>query len=301
MSFDWNRKLLKYSLCGALKPDRFTPLVQGLSKAALDTRKGGRNDRHNVHVMMQYAVAVGFALNLDRVEAVLELGTGYSSLLWGTLKQDGTRVWSVDGKPLANYDIREPLEAVANKVDFVNGATLTNDHYRAFYDGQSKARFLGCPAAAIREHLDTFITAQPGPYAETLALPGDPHQLRKAVLERLFEGDSLRCLSQVLPEDCEADARFCSSAGPTALDHVLSQAKAFDAVFYDCGEFSTMVEWELTNHLIRPGGLAVFHDVYFPKSVKTFLICAALCASQEWDVLYRDATTPQGLFIARKK
>lgn len=302
MSFDWNRKLLKYHAVSALRPDANTALLQGLAKAALDTRAGRANDRHNIPVFLQYATGVNFALNLDRADTVLELGTGYSSLLWGTLAPEGTRVFSVDGKPVDAYDIREPLRAVARRVRFITGPTLTREQYRAFYDGQTRADFLGLPVAALRGHLGPFVRpVERGAYAAALGLPADPGALAPAVDARLFEDGGLRCLSRVLPERWEADAGFCAAQGPTALDRVLAEADTFDAVFYDCGEFSTMPEWTLTSGRIRPGGLAIFHDVHFPKSVKTFLLCAMLAASPDWDVLYHDTTTPQGLLVARRR
>jgi len=301
MSFNWNRKLLKYHAVSALRPDRNTALLQGLAKTALDTRAGRANDRYNVPIFLQYAVGVNFALNLDRLGTVLELGSGYSSLLWGTLAPEGTRIFSVDGKPVDAYDIREPLRAVAHRVRFVTGPTLTSEQYLACYDGQTRADFLGLPVAALREHLGPFVRpAERSPYAAALGLPADPGALAQAVEERLFEDGGLRCLSRLLPQHWEADARFCAPQGPTALDRVLAEADTFDAVFYDCGEFSTLAEWTLTSGRIRPGGLAIFHDVHFPKSVKSFLLCALLAASPDWDVLYHDTTTPQGLLVARR-
>ena len=270
MSFNWNRKLLKYHAISALRPDANTALLQGLAKTAMDARAGRASDHYNVQVFLQYAVGVNFALNLDRVGTVLELGSGYSSLLWGTLAPEGTRIFSVDGKPVDAYDIREPLRTVAHRVRFITGPTLTREQYRAFYDGQTRAEFLGLPVAALREHLGPFVRpAQRSPYAAALDLPADPGALAPAMDARLFEGGGLRCLSRLLPQPWEADARFCAPQGPTALDGVLAEADTFDAVFYDCGEFSTLPEWTLTSGRIRPGGLAIFHDVHFPKSVKT--------------------------------
>jgi hypothetical protein len=302
MSFNWNRKLLKYHAASALRPDANTALLQGLAKAALDTRAGRANDRHNVPVFLQYAVGVNFALNLNRLETVLELGSGYSSLLWGTLAPEGTRIFSVDGKPVDAYDIREPLLAVAHRVRFVTGPTLTREQYRAFYDSRTRTEFLGLPVAALRAHLGPFVRPQGRSfYAATLGLPEEPGALARAVDGQLFRGDGLRCLSTLLPERWKADEEFCAAQGPTALDGVLAEADSFDAVFYDCGEFSTLPEWTLTSQRIRPGGLAILHDVHFPKSVKSFLLCAMLAASPEWDVLYHDTTTPQGLCIARRR
>jgi predicted O-methyltransferase YrrM len=251
-------------------------------------------------------VAVNFALNLAPLRAVLELGTGYSTLLWGTFAPQDVRVFSVDGKPIEHYDIHEPLAAMRGRVDFVNRPTITREQYQAFYDGAAKTAFLGADAAVLREHARAFAQPTALGYARTLNLDPDqdPKAFRDQALDAVFRNGAVQCLSTLLPAHCAKDLEYCqdpaTDTAPTALDQVLDQAPALDAVFFDCGEFSTMVEWELLQPRIRPGGLAMFHDVHFPKSVKSFLICAALSADPQWEILYTDRTTPQGLLVARR-
>lgn len=300
MSFDWNRKILHFDLASTLAPDQWTPLLHGLKKMARDARAGRANDLNNVPLFFQYAVAVNFALNLENPRAVLELGTGYSSLLWGTLAPEGLAVYSVDGKPMGAYDISVPLAAVADRVRFVNGSTLTREQLLAVYDGRTKDALFGCPAETLRAEVGAFIRRADTGYADLLGLGGTDADFARGALDLLFDGDGVRCLSTVLPDKFEADARYCLPQGPTALDRVLEREPEFDAVFFDCGEFSTMAEWNLLHERIRPGGLAMFHDVFFPKSIKSFLLCAVLCASPDWEILYVDRTTPQGLVVARR-
>ena len=82
--------------------------------------------------------------------------------------------------------------------------------------------------------------------------------------------------------------------------HDVFPLEDWDLIFFDSGEVSTMPEWEITRDQINAGTLVAFHDIYFPKSMKSFLPCASLILDPRWEVLYVDNSTIQGLLVARK-
>lgn len=298
--FRWHRKLVKYDLLSRFKPDAHSRLVDVLRRSALDQRQNPAKNRHNLDLFFLYAHAANCAANLPRLERTLELGTGYSSVLLHRVRRPETRMFSIDGRPIDDYDIATPLLALRDEVDFINGFTITRAQMDGFYDGESRALFLDTPAATLREHLPAFIVPHGGPYAQALGLRPEAPDFVERCLGLLFEGDKVRCLKSLLPKIYEREAAFTQPEGASAMEGLLAEVEFFDYIFFDCGEFSSLVEWTLLKDRIRPGGLAVLHDIYFPKSTKNFLLAAAIAASEDWTVLHQDRTTPQGLLIAQK-
>jgi len=82
--------------------------------------------------------------------------------------------------------------------------------------------------------------------------------------------------------------------------HELMENEDIDAVFLDSGEFSSLPEWEIVSESIRPGGYVILHDIFFPKSFKNWLVCGSIVVRKDYQVLYIDDSTPQGLMIAQK-
>jgi len=72
----------------------------------------------------------------------------------------------------------------------------------------------------------------------------------------------------------------------------------FDAIFFDCGEISSVGEWAKLSDKIPKGGFALFHDIFHPKSIKNFLICVYLDLSEDWEIIYLDNISPQGGLVA---
>jgi hypothetical protein len=52
---------------------------------------------------------------------------------------------------------------------------------------------------------------------------------------------------------------------------------------------------------IEVSGYAIFHDIYYPKSIKNFLVCCMVELSDDWEFVYTDTITPQGGAVAVKK
>ncbi len=307
----WQRKMLRQSLASTLSSNADDALLQVQRKLALDARRNPGKDGFGPRVFAQYMVAAQFAASLSgptkEPVRVLELGRGYSTVALAWSLPTHVALISVDAKPVSAYDIRVPLERLAGRVRFEDGFTITAAQMGEFYGQGPAATFLGLPAAELRRTMPDFLAPAGGPYAQALDLEGlEGPALEQACLERIFGpdadgNDAVRGLDELLPEIHAGQARFAAPSPPSVLDRLLDESDVLDAVFFDCGEFSSMPEWTVLAGHIRPGGLAVFHDIYFPKSVKNFLVCAAVAASPDWEVLYRDRTTPQGLLVARRR
>ena len=72
-----------------------------------------------------------------------------------------------------------------------------------------------------------------------------------------------------------------------------------DAIFFDCEEESSVggyLMWET----IRISVFALLHDIYYPKSIKNFLVATYIDISPNCSILYRDSHSIQGALIVQR-
>jgi hypothetical protein len=74
----------------------------------------------------------------------------------------------------------------------------------------------------------------------------------------------------------------------------------YDIIFFDCGEYSSLAEWFILENQIRIGGFVLLHDIYYPKSVKNFIVATLISVSSKWEILYIDNYSKQGGLVARR-
>tara|TARA_B100001964_G_scaffold194883_1_gene218677 strand:- start:342 stop:698 length:357 start_codon:yes stop_codon:yes gene_type:complete len=84
------------------------------------------------------------------------------------------------------------------------------------------------------------------------------------------------------------------------VDKILENNIEYDFIFFDCGEFSSQVEWVLLENQIKIGGYSILHDIYFPKSIKNFLVASFINISKDREVDYKDSSTTQGMLVAKE-
>ncbi len=85
------------------------------------------------------------------------------------------------------------------------------------------------------------------------------------------------------------------------LKKLIARGDKWDMVFFDSGELASLIEWGKLKDRIAIGGIAAFHDIFFPKSFKNFIVCASIVADPSWKVLFVDDSTMQGLMIAQRQ
>jgi hypothetical protein len=84
--------------------------------------------------------------------------------------------------------------------------------------------------------------------------------------------------------------------------HELQREKRnFDFIFFDCGEYSSLAEWFLLENRIKPGGHVILHDIFYPKSIKNFVVAALISSSTKWEIVYLDHISEQGGLVARRR
>lgn len=247
---------------------------------------------------------------MDRLDRVLELGSGYSTVLLGLLaKHRKCAAYSVDlnFNTVITATIGTEFETIVkDNVRLMQGATISSNEFNAFFNGVPKTHLGGISAGCVHHHFGEFVRKlidlrKWDKLSEKLGRMPDQDTLEKLFFTDagiVFPRNILDIYRNQGDEFDVYDPQKPEIKG--VLDCLLADNPKFDVIFFDCGEFSSHPEWEKLNGCVRPGGLAVFHDIYFPKSFKNFLLCAAVLGSADWKVEYIDESTPQGMMIARK-
>jgi predicted O-methyltransferase YrrM len=262
-------------------------------------------------VFGQYVEILRYSSQLECCENVLEIGAGFSTVVLSYLKTlKDCRVISIDMNPdnLISKLESSPRQQqqVESSVEFIKGTTCTSSALRKLYENFVLENIGEIDAASVISGLQTFVengldSRREGKVAETLGL--STYSLQE-LTQSILKDNAIRLPRTLVdsyrnPND-EIDYLEQGLDGEYVGDELIAEGRKYDLVFFDGGEFATLLDWELLSSSIRKGGLAAFHDVYFPKSMKSWLVCAAITADPSWSVLYRDKTTPQGLLIARK-
>jgi predicted O-methyltransferase YrrM len=243
---------------------------------------------------------------------ILEIGTGLSTAVWARFAQrTGAKVCNVDmdfGSMKSFFNDTNHETLVRENVELVEGATITPDEVIDFYTNSPRETFGGVEVSAFADNLDLFknLNHTTQECQEVSALT----PLRKwSVRDLVISGSSLvfpRKLLDIFSSGKSFDNEVAllknleSSGEAGVLDNLIARGDRWDLVFFDCGELSSMIEWLKVKDRIIVGGLAAFHDIFFPKSFKNFIVCASVLADPDWKVVFIDETTKQGLMIAHK-
>lgn len=115
------------------------------------------------------------------------------------------------------------------------------------------------------------------------------------------DGEALRALimcHHAYTEDLKFYKSKSYESGFGYCHQLVNQSYKADAIFFDCGEISSVAEWVILSSTINVGGYALLHDIYYPKSIKNFLVATYIELSEDWSILYRDAISAQGGMVA---
>ena len=244
---------------------------------------------------------------------ILEIGAGVSSALWSRFGEaTGASICIVDAdfEIMNSYLDEESLNSLkSSNFELIRGTTITADELVDFYRANGIQAVGGVNVADFAAILDYFKNAN-CPKARwqqiTVLAPG-----RKWSIPDLFiDGESLRFqrdMIDIFSKDNSFDAEVTKLRSAEArgegcvMSKLLDNDKAWDMVFFDSGELASLIEWEKLKERIAIGGIAAFHDIFFPKSFKNFIVCASIVADPSWKVVFIDDSTMQGLMIAQRQ
>lgn len=231
-------------------------------------------------------------LRQNRFEGeLLELGGGYSTVLFKTMfASNQAKITSVDLNPTKYNRI---LNSVKNTQGFL-----------ASINSIKKPTVSLSEAIAGLESLRVQLKEVPCEELRRVLANYVPDQLEEIVACIVAsDGLPMRELFSA-HHGYEEDLHFYESnnylEGKGYCSELRETGVELDAVFFDCGEVSSVGEWSLLSDQIRVGGYALFHDIFYPKSIKNFLVVALVELSSDWEVLYIDKLSRQGGMVARR-
>ena len=205
-------------------------------------------------------------------------------------------------KAFNQNQINKAMTVLFDNVDFVRGASVSCDELTSYFDGNI-SRIGNVNIKDVIDNVDSFIDLEmdnrkEGKVKEAL---GIANLNSESLKEKLLNNEKFaKELIQIYRTDAD-EFNYCSNnSGNIGVLSDLFDGESVDAVFLDSGEFVSLVEWEIVAKKLRKGGYVFLHDIYFPKSFKNWLVCASIAADPEWEILYQDKSTPQGMMLAKK-
>lgn len=262
-------------------------------------------DDRERHVFEEYLRSFSWIAYTDDIESIVEIGAGHSTLIFSQLaKTRKLKVQSIDLNPesmLGKLRDEELVCTVTSNVEFVRQASISAGEFFSYYEsdlnsigGVNYAEVLIC----VDNFIDLVMDARRAPKVKkALSIAALDQQTLKNSLLNYSRLPDVLIDSYRYPGD-EFDFFKSRNNEPGVLAELVTQS--VDAIFLDSGEFASLVEWEIVSQQLRVGGYVFLHDIYFPKSFKNWLVCASIVASDDWEVLYQDTSTPQGMMLARK-
>ncbi|MFC1833543.1 hypothetical protein ACFL2Q_02260 [Thermodesulfobacteriota bacterium] len=237
---------------------------------------------------------------------ILEMGAGLSTGLWaGYARLTNAEITSVevDFGPMRSYVSGTRLEELVDcHVDLREDVTITASQLISYYE-EPRRTVGGISVSEFSHSIDRFVREHPR-WEQVAQIAR--HNARSAARLIVHEDGSLRFPIPLLniygnPYTHAAFIENRATDGTAGMvEQLVREGRKWDLVFFDSGELSCMVEWELLKDRIQVGGLAAFHDIYFPKSIKAFVVCASLLNDPHWKPVFLDESTPQGLFVAQR-
>lgn len=236
---------------------------------------------------------------------VLELGSGFSTALLAKMAEQAHQT---DGRDvqITSIDIRfDTLDAIPtmaghDHIKCLCGTTVTANEMRSFYDAATGATLMNKVIDQLI-HESSFARTivddrKLGYFQKKYDLPDVVSVQKRMCAQNGFYREILDYYSNFGSLSRELDL---VEDYPLVLTEEIINTK-WDVIYFDSGELSTNVEFKKLCHSFSSNSLIAFHDVWFPKSFKSWLPATAIMKDPGWLPVYNDETTSQGMFMAAR-
>jgi hypothetical protein len=242
-------------------------------------------------------------------KSILELGAGLTTGLFTKYARNtGAHFQSIDSNfsSMLSYIAETDLEPLVTRhLERHEGFTITAERLKLFYKEPRDA--IGkVPLNRFVHFLDKFSRPHVRWKAIEKMYRGSKKLVRKILLDKhgrlLYPTNILNLFSRSMRYEKEISLLESHDTGISSdiIVKLIDDGNTWDFVLFDSGELSSIIEWELLKDHIKIGGFAAFHDIYFPKSIKNFVVCASILGDPNWKPIYIDDTTAQGGFVAQR-
>lgn len=269
----------------------------------------GHRDKQVIRQCIQNFSTVISIVRLNGLKArILETGAGLSTVIFSKLLSfPDEQIKTIDAFALDAIQINSRGTSVHFKVSDLNncevikGITIDEKELINFYDS-SKSTIISLPIEKVLSHLDLFLN---------LSMDDRKYQKICHILNSVcVTSDVLRNYflingflnSELIKSYRTSEDEFHflkNSNEKPVLRKLLCNYKP-NIIYLDSGEYSSNIEFNIIDELSENGTLLIVQDIFFPKSIKSFLIASAIMASERWKVLWIDRTTPQGIMVCQK-
>jgi predicted O-methyltransferase YrrM len=234
---------------------------------------------------------------------ILEIGSGFSTVLLSILSEEKeVKIKSIDFsfKHFEKFYKHKEYKNLIDNIELIEGVSVSALETETFYRDFQRSEFQGIKLKDIIS--DSFF------------------------IKNLIDGRKLEYLTNKFDLNGLSDVKSNLSSDTEFFKHILDYysnfgsfekelntlsnskmvidnnflANSFDVIFFDSGELSSNVEFFKLNKCLKKGGLACFHDIYFPKSFKNWLPATLCQKNNDWKEIYIDQTTAQGMYIVQK-
>ncbi len=222
----------------------------------------------------------------------LELGGGYSTILLpNILSANSVIVTSVDLNPSKYNWILNSIRAKNNFLSTIKNIQKPTVSLEEVFIGLESLRLclLKFDRTQLVKTLHEYVLSSIDDVLKIADCINSDNgdELRSLIMSHHAYLEDLKFYKS---QNYESQLGFCSEL-------VEKKFKA-DAIFFDCGEISSAAEWVILSDTIKVGGYALLHDIYYPKSIKNFLVATYIELSKNWEIIYRDKASPQGAMVA---
>jgi hypothetical protein len=251
---------------------------------------------NDLNPFLQYIQMLNILQQDKTIKNGLEIGGGYSTVLLTKLvSENNCKITSIDINPHKyNYILpsKKYREYLFSLIDIVEDVTVNYETFSRFYREDLNKILSEYNQTELMEHMKKFINTNSGRY--------EPQPIESYFKDGKFVHFENILSDEILAKEKSFLDSYCHLKKKSFIDTVINQKTIYDFIFFDCGELSSLPEWFLLEKHIRVGGYAILHDIYFPKSAKNFIVATLISISDDWEILYQDDSTVQGMLVAKK-
>lgn len=265
----------------------------------------GIPDEMQFNVFNQYYEFIKIVLERKKSEKIniLEIGSGYSTVLWGMLAEEmeiNVNTIDLSFETVTKATNSTDYTRYLRNINFLEGLSVSADETQKFYSKFPDMDFGGMDWETIVRS-SSYIT--------------ELHDVRRSNhLKEKYGASDLNGLREKMANDPDIISYlldYYSNFGSFEKElEVLSKYKVilspelvatkFDVIFFDSGELSSNIEFFKLKDSLSENAIVALHDIYFPKSFKSFIPCTMLDNSREFNRLLLDKSTSQGMYVTEK-
>jgi hypothetical protein len=221
----------------------------------------------------------------------LEIGGGYSTILLSEYAKLGScEIESVDVNPIKYLRIipsKRSRDFLFQNIKRIDRLSVSFDEVIDAYQNKLVEKIEEIGVSLFLTNLKQFSKD------ESLFL-GDARENALGLGKKMLSMDLLKSEKQFYIEK-----NLVGGSGYSA--ELRKMNIQYDFIFFDCGEYSSLAEWFILEDQIKVGGYAFLHDIYYPKSIKNFIVATLIASSKKWEIIYQDKFSAQGGLVARRR